>query len=134
MSNSYHGENQWGGVSAPWHDAGNWVIGGRDNQRVIKLDAESHDNGASLNGTMVYAGEGPIGFKAHRVSGNSYTVENQWGGNAAPWHAGGTWTIGSHGDGQPVIAIHIASSDNGNSFNGSMTYRGEGPIGLKLHH
>ena len=79
---------------------------------------------------MTYKGEGPIGFKASLTQGNTYIVENQWGGSFAPWHPGGTWLIGSRG-GQHVVAIAVTSSDDGKTLNGTMTYAGEGPIGFK---
>jgi hypothetical protein len=61
-SNSYQVQNQWGGSSAPWHPGGTWLIGCRSNQNVVAIDISSSDSGNSLNGTMTYAGEGPIGF------------------------------------------------------------------------
>ncbi|MCL2934155.1 MAG: GDYXXLXY domain-containing protein [Trichodesmium sp. MAG_R03] len=79
----YKVENQWGGYSAPWHPGGDWVIGGRSNQNVVAIDVKSDDGGETLNGTMTYIGEGPIGFRATRTGkNNNYTVENQWGGSS----------------------------------------------------
>jgi hypothetical protein len=63
-SNTYAVENQWGGSSAPWNPGGSWVLGCRTGQDVVALDVASGDYGNSLQGTMVYAGEGPIGFRA----------------------------------------------------------------------
>lgn len=60
----------------------------------------------------------------------TYTVENQWGGNAAPWRPGGSWTIGARPN-QPVVAVNVRSTDNGRTLTGTMTYRGEGPIGFR---
>src|SRR5688572_24202382 len=93
---NYTVENQWGGNSAPWHPGGTWVLGARSGQNVVAIDISSPDNGQTFNGTMTYAGEGPIGFRAQHVGigTNEYKVENQWGGSSAPWHDGGTWTIG----------------------------------------
>jgi len=122
-------DNQWGGPSAPWHQGGEWVIGSRD-QGVAAVQISSADNGKTFTGSMTYVGEGPIGFRATAVAGNNYVVENQWGGDSAPWHAGGVWLIGCRG-GQNVAALHISSGDGGNSFNGSMTYSGEGAIGFR---
>jgi osmotically-inducible protein OsmY len=62
-ANNYTVENQWGGSSAPWHPGGNWVIGARCGQSVIMLNVTSSDGGQTLNGTMNYSGEGPIGFQ-----------------------------------------------------------------------
>ena len=57
-------------------------------------------------------------------------VSNQWGGSNAAWNPAGTWVIGWR-PAQEVQAIKISSSDNGNSFHGTMTYVNEGPIGFK---
>ncbi|MFZ2724683.1 MAG: hypothetical protein WAX77_00340 [Methylococcaceae bacterium] len=128
-NNLHKVQNQWGGSSAPWHDGGLWIIGGRSGQNVVGLDISSSDNGKTFTGTMTYAGEGPIGFRATQTQSNTYAVENQWGGSTAPWHAGGTWVIGCR-TGQSVVAVHVASSDNGATLTGTMTYAGEGPIGF----
>ncbi len=130
VNNLHHVENQWGGSSAPWNEGGMWVIGCRPGQNVVALEITSNDNGKILTGTMTYAGEGPIGFKATMVQSNTYTVENQWGGSSAPWHPGGTWLIGCRGK-QGVVAVNVKSDDNGNTLTGTMTYAGEGPIGFK---
>ena len=128
--NAYNVQNQWGGSSAPWHQGGTWIIGSRLTKRVIKVSATSSDNGNSLSGTMQYQGEGPIGFKAIRTSGNSWNVQNQWGGNSAPWNPAGTWIIGGRPT-QPVVSLKIESRDNGVSFSGNMAYKGEGLIGFR---
>lgn len=127
--NNYATQNQWGGNSAPWHDGGTWVIGARDNQHVVAMAVSSNDGGQTLNGTITYEGEGPIGFKATNTGNNTYQVQNQWGGNSAPWHAGGAWLLGCRGN-QSVVAINIASTDGGKTLNGTITYAGEGPIGF----
>ncbi len=123
----YYVENSWGGTSG--HDGGAWVIGARDNQSqyVVALDIHSSDGGKTFEGTMTYAGEGPIGFKATNVTGNSYRVENQWGGSGAPWHPGGIWLIG--GRDQKCVAVQVEG--DGKSLSGTMTYEGEGPIGFE---
>jgi hypothetical protein len=125
----YAAQNRWGGSVAPWHQGGVWVLGCR-NQDVVALDISSSDNGKTFTGSMTYAGEGPIGVRASAVAGNNYTVENQWGGNSAPWHPGGVWLLGCRAGQQPV-AVNISSADDGNTFNGGMTYSGEGPIGFR---
>ncbi len=62
MSN-YIIEKQQGG------NAELWVIGGREAQnRISSLDCKSDDDGQTLNGTLVYAGEGPIDFTGTRIS------------------------------------------------------------------
>lgn len=126
----YQVENQWGGSSAPWHEGGRWLIGSRSNQNVVAIEVKSSDGGQTLNGTMTYAGEGPIGFRATISDGNNYTVENQWGGDSAPWNPGGQWIIGGRSD-QRVVALQLNSSDGGKTLNGTMTYNGEGPIGFR---
>ena len=65
-----------------------------------------------------------------QVAPNPYVVENQWGGSAAPWHPGGMWLIGGR-KGQAVVAIDVTSPDNGATLTGTITYKGEGPIGFK---
>jgi uncharacterized protein (DUF697 family) len=123
-------ENQWGGSAAPWHPGGMWMIGGRSGQPVVAIDVTSPDDGATLTGTMVYRGEGPIGFRGRATGRNNYIVENQWGGGSAPWHPGGTWVLGNR-DNQPVVAINVTSPDDGATLTGTMVYKGEGPIGFK---
>ncbi|HYY27948.1 MAG TPA: hypothetical protein VE860_08395, partial [Chthoniobacterales bacterium] len=121
-------ENKWGGDSA-WHPGGMWLIGGRNGQAVVAIDVTSPDNGATLNGMITYKGEGPIGFRGRATGSNNYIVENQWGDDSA-WHPGGTWVLGGR-DNQPVVAINVTSPDNGATLNGTITYKGEGPIGFK---
>lgn len=127
---AYLVENQWGGSSAPWNPGGMWALGCRSNQNVVALNITSPDGGKTLIGTMTYAGEGPIGFKGALQGSNNYEVQNQWGGNNAPWNPGGMWIIGFRGD-QNVVAIDITSPDGGKTLTGTMTYAGEGPIGFK---
>ncbi|MDH3974274.1 MAG: glycosyl hydrolase family 18 protein [Deltaproteobacteria bacterium] len=129
IHNNYLVENQWGGSSAPWHPGGTWVMGCRNGQHVVQLEASSADGGQTLKGTMTYDGEGPIGFTATLRGNNSYQVQNQWGGSSAPWHPGGTWLIGGRSN-QNVVAIDISSSDAGKTLKGTMTYANEGPIGF----
>ncbi|GAB3398397.1 lectin ESA-2 [Massilia agilis] len=129
QANTYIVENQWGGNAAPWHPGGTWVIGCRAGQNVVALNIESGDGGQTMAGTMTYAGEGPIGFKSQLADGGVYLAENQWGGSAAPWHQGGVWVLGCRDQG--VIALNIASNDNGKTLNGTMQYVGEGPIGFR---
>jgi len=126
----YQVKNQWGGSSAPWHEGGKWAIGGRANQNVVAINVKSVDGGKTLNGIMTYAGEGSIGFRATQSGSNNYTVENQWGGTAAPWHEGGKWILGSRTN-QNVVELNLKSNDGGKTLNGTMTYAGEGPIGFR---
>lgn len=128
--NAYLTENSWGGTGG--HDGGVWVIGNRGNQNVVSMEAKSDDNGVNLDGKMTYKGEGPIGMKANLRggnAGNNYNVENSWGGTGG--HDGGKMVIGSRGNNQGVVQIDFKSKDGGLTFGGTMTYNGEGPIGLK---
>ncbi len=62
-----------------------------------------------------------------------YAVENQWGGNSAPWNPGGTWILGSRNN-QALIAVNLVSNDGGETYDGAsstINYIGEGPIGFK---
>jgi OAA-family lectin sugar binding domain len=129
-SNNYAVENQWGGDNAPWHPGGTFVLGYRVDQKVIAIDVASSDGGVTLTGTMTYSGEGPIGFKAAQTENAVYSVENQWGGNNAPWQVGGTWVMGNRAS-QRIVALKVNSSDGGATLTGTMTYSGEGPIGFK---
>jgi len=128
--NNYNVENQWGGSTSPWNPGGTWVIGNHSDQRVIALNVTSNDGGENLIGTMIYAGEGPIAFRATRTAQNTYEVENQWGGSATTWNPGGTWILGDR-SGQNVVAIDISSNDGGATLTGAMTYAGEGPISFR---
>ena len=118
-----------GGSSAAWNPAGTWVIGWRPAQEVQAIKISSSDNGNSFHGTMTYVNEGPIGFKATKLTGNTYAVENQWGGSSAPWHKGGHWVIGDR-DGQRIIAVDAQKNGNGELV-GTTQYQNEGPIGFK---
>jgi hypothetical protein len=123
-------QNRWGGVTAPWHEGGTWVVWGGTNEKVVALDLGSADGGATLTGTVTYAGKDPIGLKATMTLVNNYTVEIQWGGPSAKWHPAGTWLIGCR-EGQNVVALGITSSDGGGTLTGTMNYAGEGPISFK---
>ena len=130
QSNTYAVQNQWVEADAPWQDGGVWVIGGRLDQRVVAFNVTSLDGGQTLSGTMTYAGEGPIGFSATQTAPNTYAVENQWGEADAPWNPDGTWVLGGRAE-QSVVAMDLSSEDEGNTFTGTMTYDGEGPIGFR---
>lgn len=127
----YQTQNQWGGPSAPWHAGGTWVLGGRDNQKIVEIDISSGDGGKTLIGTITYEGEEPIGLKASQITGNSYIVENQWGGSSASWHPGGNFIIGGK-SGQNVVQLKVKTMTTKNGdLEGTMTYAGEGPIEFK---
>jgi hypothetical protein len=126
---NYLVQNQWGGNNAPWNSAGLWVLGSRANQSVVSIDISSKDNGKTFIGTITYTGEGPIGFKAVQRVGNNYNVQNQWGGDNAPWHDGGVWIIGDR-DNQRVVSLKVVSTNGGKTLAGQNTYQNEGPIGF----
>ncbi|MBX3014395.1 MAG: DUF11 domain-containing protein [Caldilineaceae bacterium] len=130
QSNTYLVKTLTSDTDADWQDGGVWVIGGRLAQRIVALSATSLDGGETLEGTMAYAGEGPIGFRATQVEPNTYTVENHWGNADDPWNPGGTWILGNR-EGQGVVAIEIASEDAGNSLVGTLTYADEEPISFR---
>nr|BAX08599.1 lectin ASL-2 [Agardhiella subulata] len=127
---SYNVENQWGGSSAPWNKAGIWALGDRNGQGMIGLDVTSPDGGKTLEGTMQYKNEGPIGFRGKLSGANNYSVENQWGGSSAPWNKAGNWLIGDRHN-QNIVAVKVSSTDNGKNLEGTCTYAGEGPVGFK---
>lgn len=126
----YNIKNQWGGDTAPWKEGGKWILGTRDDQGLLAVNIQSSDRGETFVGTMVYEGERSIDVKAKRLSANTYEVENHWGEASTPWHPAGQWIIGMR-SGQPIIALNIESTDNGNTLSGTMTYDGEGPIGFQ---
>lgn len=130
-SNNYAVQESWG-YSGVWHNDGTWTIGGRTTQRVVSLTFSSSDNGNSLLGTMNYAGEGPILFKAVKqpYTVNVYRVYNQWGSSSLV--QGGTWVLGNR-PGQNIVKASITSSDGGNNFKGTINYAGEGPISFKAN-
>lgn len=131
---SYHVENKWDTCySDPWHNAGIWVLSGRLNQNVVAMDIKSSDRcGNVLAGTMTYANEGPIGFKAVRIVGNNYEVYNQWGGENQPWHRSGDMIIGASAF-ERVIQLKFDSKRDGEYLRGSVTYEGEDSIGFRAH-
>lgn len=63
---------------------------------------------------------------------NNYGTKVQWGGDHAPWNQAGVWTIGDRPN-QRIVDVQIASADDGNTFNGRVTYSGEGPVGFRAH-
>jgi hypothetical protein len=127
-ANNYSVQNSWGGQ--PLQDGGNWIIGGRTDQRAIALNLTSTNDGTTLNGDMTYAGEGHIMVDATLIAGSSYTVENSWGGPGKPKELGGTMVLGNRPTKNPVN-FEISSADGGKTFTGYMTYETEGHIGFK---
>ncbi|WP_435261164.1 lectin OAA family protein [Tenacibaculum sp. nBUS_03] len=125
--NNYKVENEW---SNTWNDGGNWVIGARDGQNVVALKVSAVENTKDLKGEVTYEGEGPIVFQGKETAGSAFEVQNQWGGPNSPWNPGGVFVLGSRDKQQP-IALDIKSNDEGQTFTGTMTYEGEGPIDLE---
>lgn len=123
-------QNQWGGNAAPWHPGGIFILGSRQKQNPISFKLTSADGGKTFTGTMTYENEGPIGVKATMAEGNSFKVQNQWGGSTAKWNDAAGWIIGCRGT-QLVTQLECTSNDGGKTLTGSMTYAGEGPIGFK---
>ncbi len=126
---AYQVKNQWGGSEAPWHSAGTWILGGRLDQPIVAVDIRSEDQGKTLEGTIRYQTEGPIGFKAVQESGNSYTCQVQWGGSKAEWHDDGIYVIGDR-EIQRCIQLSATISEDQKSLQGVMIYCGEGEIGF----
>lgn len=141
-NNVYAVENFWGGNNGKWHKGGTWILGGRDNQALVGVEIVSKDKGKSYSGTITYAGEGPIGFRAVPgapkaqmksvvpFSGYVYATQNRWGGESGSWNAGGEFILGSR-EGQLLTAMDLKSADSGKTLTGTMTYAGEGPISVK---
>lgn len=121
---------QWGGETAAWRPEGVWRIGDRPTQAVTTVRAERQANSYDLVGTAIYAGEGPIGFRARWIRGNEYQVEYQWGGVDAPWNPGGVWRLGGR-ENQRIAAVDVTSPDLGAQLVGQVQYVGEGPIGFR---
>jgi len=123
--NLFKVENNW---SNEWHDGGVWKIGSRVNQPIIEIDIISNDNGQTLEGSITYLNEGPIGFRATMTTPNYYNVEYEWSGE---WHeAEGYWMIGNRNN-QNVIELKAQSTDDGKTLIGEMKYDNEGSIGFK---
>jgi carbonic anhydrase len=121
QNNTYAVESNAGGDESPWLPDGVWVIGGRQDQRVVTLNITSDDSGQTLAGTMTYAGEGPIALRANKTEQNVYRVEVQWGGADAPWNPDGTWVLGTRAD-HSVVALELGSDDDGNTLDGTVSY------------
>ncbi len=126
--NTYHVNNGWGTSTGNY--GGWWVIGARADQRCVKLNVSSNDNGHTLHGTMEYNGEGPIGFKGQATLKKHLKTFVQWGGTTAPWHDNGDMILSSR-EPQAVEMINIHSTDKGMTFSGTMQYAGEGPIEVR---
>ena len=127
---AYKVETQVGGHTAPWIQAGSWVIGSRATQRVTSVSAKASETGDTLSGFMVYQGEGPIGFKAQLTTEDSWIVQSNGIGSNYAWKQEGTWTFGGRAA-QPLSKLMMYSSDNGASFIGLMTYKDESRVSFR---
>lgn len=125
----YTALNQWGDADGPWHPGGQWVLGSRDDAPVTALSIESIDRGATLIGTVTYGESVPVAFRAKRIMGDSFLVEDRSGEPGEPWLAAGTWVLGGRG-GQGLAAVHVER--DGDGLSGTMTYSGETPIAVSL--
>ncbi|MCB0186385.1 MAG: hypothetical protein KDE31_19090, partial [Caldilineaceae bacterium] len=121
QNNRYAVESNVGGDESPWEDAGVWIIGGRQAQQVVALDIASSDGGATLTGTMTYAGEGPIAVRATKTEQQVYQIETQWGDAGAPWNPEGTWRLGSREE-VSLVALQFSAADEGTTLEGVMSY------------
>jgi hypothetical protein len=54
-----------------------------------------------------------------------YAVQNQWGGDGAPWHDGGKWALGSRDGEQYVVALNLFSQSDDYTLEGTLLYSGE---------
>lgn len=122
IDNMYRAEIRSRDSINSWQSDGIWVIGNRKKQRCTELNISSGNGENILVGTVKYEGEDKIDFKGNYIS--SYSIENHWGKDTAPWHFGGVWVLSSRIN-QKVRAIDIISEDDGESFSGSIQYSGE---------
>lgn len=128
LANAYRVQYQWQDESAPWHDGGVFTINGRSPKPVTALNLNSTDGGKTLTGEVTFQGESPVNVTAVLRATNSYTVNLP--GADDPRLAGLEWQIGSR-EGQNVVALNVTSTDGGQTWQGAITYAGEGPIRLK---
>lgn len=102
---------QWGGNTADWNVENGWALGDRSDQKLIMINV-SPKGDVDLEGWVQYENEGPISFRAFRLSGNTYKVQYQWGGHSAPWNdAPSNWNIGGRLN-QKVIYLNAVMSGN----------------------
>lgn len=134
---SYRCVNQWGGRWAPWHDAGQFLLGALGNHGLVALQIKSADRGHTFTGTMTHAGQNPVEFMATLANSIPYAAKNVWGNasgrfvGSSELHPGGEWVLGCSADGRRVVALSVTSDDEGATLKGTMTYVGEGPIGFR---
>jgi hypothetical protein len=126
----YYVQNQWGS-DPTWHNGGAWVIGALASQPITSLQVSSEDGGKTLQGYYHYNNRGPFQFRATQTMLNVYEVEYEPGSDEGNlWKPAGTWLLGLR-DTQSIVAIDISSEDNGDTFSGTITYAGEGPIAFQ---
>ncbi|WP_150466147.1 lectin OAA [Francisella sp. SYW-2] len=106
----------------------NWILGCRKEQNVVSIKLKGSEG--VLEGTVTYAGEGEIFCTLTRTKGNNYAFVDQWNGKGDF-----EWSIGDR-ENQEIVEIDLSSDSNNNEQNvlkGTVTYAGEGPIGLKCY-
>lgn len=112
---------------AAWQDQGEWVIGGRDDERPIELRLGS-GNGIDVVGQVKYAQkEGMLGVKLRRVEGRAYTSATKAG--LADHAAEGQWVIGT--DDHTIKQLLAKSADGGQTLIGTITYNDGAPAEFK---
>ena len=61
-----------------------------------------------------------------------YQSQAQLGGENAPWNDTSVWRLGDRKN-QDLVDIKIASTDSGKTFNGTVTYFGQGAIAFRAN-
>lgn len=127
VENLYHVQNQWGDLSAPWHEGGIFKIGNRSRQAVIALNLQSPDDGNTLIGSVTYEGEAPVALVALRLRQNIYSVEvgaGEASNKQLVWD--GEWQLGFRSS-QSVVAMAVQADEEG-LLVGTISYSGEYPV------
>ncbi len=66
--NSYKVIHRLNGAFSERHPNGTWILGGRDDKKIIHIDITSADNGRTVRGTISYTGEPSINLKGIRAT------------------------------------------------------------------
>ena len=123
---TYQVWNQWGGLKAPWHKDGVWMMGGRHNQFLSYVKMQAPDNGFIMNGELAYEGEQKINCRAEEVGWNKWAVQVEINGS---WQLDGVWVMGDRYP-QRITQIDV-TAEGDHTLLGTTTYTHEGPIGFK---
>jgi hypothetical protein len=96
---------------------------------------QSEPSGYTMNkklATAVFALAAMFGHDAFAQdpSTKTYSVQIQFGGEQAKWNDLGVWTLDSPKKNN-LVKIDAKSSDDGKTLQGTATFAGEGPVGLK---